>query len=104
MSRWARTPAVASPTSWQQAVVVKPRRRSSVANTSRARVGAVAQAGVLAAHCSAASSKVAATVAPRVDVADLQPVDVVVVGSVAVNRDGVRIGKGLGIRTLSSRS
>ncbi|MGP4085404.1 5-formyltetrahydrofolate cyclo-ligase [Streptomyces sp. KR55] len=48
----------------------------------------------------AASSKVAATVAPRVDVADLQPVDVVVVGSVAVNRDGVRIGKGAGYSDL----
>lgn len=48
----------------------------------------------------AASSKVAATVAPRVDVADLQPVDLVVVGSVAVNRAGVRIGKGAGYSDL----
>jgi 5-formyltetrahydrofolate cyclo-ligase len=48
----------------------------------------------------AASSKVAATVAPRVDVADLQPVDMVVAGSVAVNRDGVRIGKGAGYSDL----
>jgi len=42
----------------------------------------------------------AATVAPRVDVADLQPVDMVVVGSVAVNRAGVRIGKGAGYSDL----
>ncbi|WP_406170085.1 5-formyltetrahydrofolate cyclo-ligase [Streptomyces sp. NBC_00996] len=48
----------------------------------------------------AASSKIAATVAPRVDVADLQPVDMVVVGSVAVNRHGVRIGKGAGYSDL----
>ncbi|WP_232108058.1 MULTISPECIES: 5-formyltetrahydrofolate cyclo-ligase [Streptomyces] len=48
----------------------------------------------------AASSKIAATVAPRVDVADLQPVDMVVVGSVAVNRAGVRIGKGAGYSDL----
>ncbi|QOV36998.1 5-formyltetrahydrofolate cyclo-ligase [Streptomyces ferrugineus] len=48
----------------------------------------------------AASSKVAATVAPRVDVVDLQPVDLVVVGSVAVNRAGVRIGKGAGYSDL----
>ncbi|MER5184798.1 5-formyltetrahydrofolate cyclo-ligase [Streptomyces sp. NPDC002896] len=48
----------------------------------------------------AASSKIAATVAPRVDVAELQPVDMVVVGSVAVNRAGVRIGKGAGYSDL----
>nr|WSZ97287.1 5-formyltetrahydrofolate cyclo-ligase [Streptomyces sp. NBC_00857] len=48
----------------------------------------------------AASSKIAATVAPQVDVADLQPVDMVVVGSVAVNRAGVRIGKGAGYSDL----
>ncbi|MET9445955.1 5-formyltetrahydrofolate cyclo-ligase [Streptomyces cinerochromogenes] len=48
----------------------------------------------------AASSKIAATVAPRVGVAGLQPVDVVVVGSVAVNRAGVRIGKGAGYSDL----
>ncbi|MFC9482126.1 5-formyltetrahydrofolate cyclo-ligase [Streptomyces griseus] len=48
----------------------------------------------------AASSKVAATVAPRVHVTDLQPVDMVVVGSVAVNRAGVRIGKGAGYSDL----
>ncbi|MER6384056.1 5-formyltetrahydrofolate cyclo-ligase [Streptomyces sp. NPDC001250] len=48
----------------------------------------------------AASSKIAATVAPRVEVADLQPVDMVVVGSVAVNRAGARIGKGAGYSDL----
>ena len=48
----------------------------------------------------AASSKVAASVAPKVDVEDLRPVDLVVVGSVAVNRDGVRIGKGAGYSDL----
>ncbi|NUR01826.1 MAG: 5-formyltetrahydrofolate cyclo-ligase [Streptomyces sp.] len=48
----------------------------------------------------AASSKIAAAVAPRVDVADLWPVDMVVVGSVAVNRAGVRIGKGAGYSDL----
>ncbi|MEU6825563.1 5-formyltetrahydrofolate cyclo-ligase [Streptomyces atriruber] len=48
----------------------------------------------------AASSKVAATIAPRVDVSELRPVDMVVVGSVAVNRAGVRIGKGAGYSDL----
>ncbi|MFJ9084411.1 5-formyltetrahydrofolate cyclo-ligase [Streptomyces sp. NPDC102384] len=48
----------------------------------------------------AASSKVAATIAPRVDVSELQPVDMVVVGSVAVNRAGIRIGKGAGYSDL----
>ncbi|MBZ9640082.1 5-formyltetrahydrofolate cyclo-ligase [Streptomyces sp. PSKA30] len=48
----------------------------------------------------AASSKIAASVAPRVDVADVQPVDMVVVGSVAVNRAGMRIGKGAGYSDL----
>lgn len=48
----------------------------------------------------AASSKVAATVAPKVDVDALRPVDMVVVGSVAVNRAGVRIGKGAGYSDL----
>jgi 5-formyltetrahydrofolate cyclo-ligase len=48
----------------------------------------------------AASSKGAAVVAPRVDVADLRPVDMVVVGSVAVNRAGVRVGKGAGYSDL----
>lgn len=44
----------------------------------------------------AASSRVAATVAPRVAVEELRTVDLVVCGSVAVNREGVRLGKGAG--------
>ncbi|MGP3925343.1 5-formyltetrahydrofolate cyclo-ligase [Streptomyces sp. 8N616] len=48
----------------------------------------------------AAASKVAAAVAPKVDVEALRPVDMVVVGSVAVNRSGVRIGKGAGYSDL----
>ncbi|GGO19558.1 5-formyltetrahydrofolate cyclo-ligase [Microbispora rosea subsp. aerata] len=44
----------------------------------------------------AASSKVAATVARRVDVEQMRPVDLIVCGSVAVNRQGVRLGKGAG--------
>lgn len=44
----------------------------------------------------AATSRVAATVAPTADVDALRPVDVVVLGSVAVNRTGARIGKGAG--------
>ena len=36
----------------------------------------------------------------RVAVADLRPVDVVVCGSVAVNRDGARVGKGGGFSDL----
>ncbi|MGX1850762.1 5-formyltetrahydrofolate cyclo-ligase [Streptomyces sp. NPDC055299] len=48
----------------------------------------------------AASSRTAADIAPKVGVDDLQPVDVVVLGSVAVNRAGVRIGKGAGYSDL----
>lgn len=48
----------------------------------------------------AASSKVAASIAPKVDVESLRPVDLVVVGSVAVSRAGVRIGKGAGYSDL----
>ncbi|MEU5437690.1 5-formyltetrahydrofolate cyclo-ligase [Streptomyces sp. NPDC020719] len=48
----------------------------------------------------AASSKAAASVAPKVGVEALRPVDMVVVGSVAVNRAGVRIGKGAGYSDL----
>ncbi|MFC4507548.1 MULTISPECIES: 5-formyltetrahydrofolate cyclo-ligase [Streptomyces] len=44
----------------------------------------------------AASSRVASEIAPTVEVDALRPVDVVVLGSVAVNRTGVRIGKGAG--------
>ncbi|WP_343245743.1 5-formyltetrahydrofolate cyclo-ligase [Streptomyces sp. SID4985] len=44
----------------------------------------------------AASSRTAATIAPTVDVDSLRPLDLIVLGSVAVNRDGARIGKGAG--------
>jgi 5-formyltetrahydrofolate cyclo-ligase len=44
----------------------------------------------------AASKDVAARVAPKVDVEQMQPVDLIVCGSVAVNRRGVRLGKGAG--------
>lgn len=44
----------------------------------------------------AASSKGAPTVARRIGVEEMQVVDLVVCGSVAVNRDGARIGKGAG--------
>ena len=38
----------------------------------------------------------AATHAPKVEVDNMRPVDMVICGSVAVNRDGVRVGKGAG--------
>lgn len=38
----------------------------------------------------------AADHAPKVGISEMRPVDLVVCGSVAVNRDGVRIGKGAG--------
>lgn len=44
----------------------------------------------------AASSKIAASVARKVSVEDMQQVDLIVCGSVAVNRHGVRLGKGAG--------
>lgn len=44
----------------------------------------------------AASSQIAATHARKVNLNDLRPVDLIVCGSVAVTRDGVRIGKGAG--------
>jgi 5-formyltetrahydrofolate cyclo-ligase len=44
----------------------------------------------------AASGDGAARLAPTVSVDEMDPVDVVVCGSVAVNRDGARIGKGAG--------
>ncbi len=47
-------------------------------------------AAALAAHRAAASR------APKTAVADMQPVDLIVCGTVAVNRQGVRIGKGAG--------
>lgn len=48
----------------------------------------------------AASSHVASYVARRVHPNEIQPVDLVVCGSVAVNRDGVRLGKGAGYSDL----
>jgi 5-formyltetrahydrofolate cyclo-ligase len=44
----------------------------------------------------AASSHVAETIAPKVRLEDMQPVDLIVCGSVAVDRHGVRLGKGAG--------
>ncbi len=44
----------------------------------------------------AAAKEVAARVARKISVEEMQPVDLVVCGSVAVNRDGVRLGKGAG--------
>lgn len=44
----------------------------------------------------AASSRVAATSSPRVGTEDMRPINLVVCGTVAVNRQGVRLGKGAG--------
>ncbi|MFF8915867.1 5-formyltetrahydrofolate cyclo-ligase [Streptomyces sp. NPDC015032] len=44
----------------------------------------------------AAASHNAATIAPTVEVDALRPLDLIILGSVAVNRDGARIGKGAG--------
>lgn len=44
----------------------------------------------------AASSQVAPTVARKVGVWEMRPVDLIVCGSVAVNRGGTRLGKGAG--------
>jgi 5-formyltetrahydrofolate cyclo-ligase len=43
-----------------------------------------------------AAHRTADAVAPKVAISDLQPIDLVVCGSVAVNLAGVRIGKGAG--------
>jgi 5-formyltetrahydrofolate cyclo-ligase len=48
----------------------------------------------------AAEKKGAAQVARRVGVDEVQPIDIVVCGSVAVNRSGARIGKGAGYSDL----
>ena len=48
----------------------------------------------------AAEKKGAAQVARRVGVEDLRPIDIVICGSVAVNRSGARIGKGAGYSDL----
>ncbi|GIF26675.1 5-formyltetrahydrofolate cyclo-ligase [Actinoplanes tereljensis] len=44
----------------------------------------------------AASSAVAATIARKVGVEEMKPVDLIICGSVAVNRHGTRLGKGAG--------
>jgi 5-formyltetrahydrofolate cyclo-ligase len=44
----------------------------------------------------AASREGAARVAPKIGVDEMRPVDMVICGSVAVNRDGARLGKGGG--------
>lgn len=48
----------------------------------------------------AASSHGAAEVARHVGVDELRPIDLIICGSVAVNRDGVRLGKGAGYSDL----
>jgi 5-formyltetrahydrofolate cyclo-ligase len=50
----------------------------------------------------AASSKVAAHMAQTVSVDEMQSVDLIICGSVAVNRHGVRLGKGAGYSTSRS--
>ncbi|MEV0849786.1 5-formyltetrahydrofolate cyclo-ligase [Streptomyces sp. NPDC049954] len=44
----------------------------------------------------AAVGRTAAAIAPTVEVDALRPLDLIVLGSVAVNRDGARVGKGAG--------
>ncbi|MFF0655469.1 5-formyltetrahydrofolate cyclo-ligase [Micromonospora tulbaghiae] len=53
-------------------------------------------ANLNAAPADIATGSGAAEHAPKVNISEMQPVDLVVCGSVAVNRDGVRIGKGAG--------
>src|SRR5207253_5179874 len=48
----------------------------------------------------AASHQVAATFAPTVAIDDMPALDLVVCGTVAVNRDGARVGKGAGYSDL----
>lgn len=48
----------------------------------------------------AAEKKGAAQVARRIGVEDMRPIDLVICGSVAVNRSGARIGKGAGYSDL----
>ena len=48
----------------------------------------------------AAAKEVAAVVAPTVGVDEMRPIDVVICGSVAVNRTGSRLGKGAGYSDL----
>lgn len=53
-------------------------------------------ANLSAAPADVATGSGAADHAPKVSIREMRPVDLVVCGSVAVNRDGVRIGKGAG--------
>ena len=48
----------------------------------------------------AATGKGAAAVAPHIGTDEMRPIDLVVCGSVAVNRQGVRLGKGAGYSDL----
>jgi 5-formyltetrahydrofolate cyclo-ligase len=52
--------------------------------------------GLTVSPAEAAAKDVAARVARKVSVTEMRPVDLVVCGSVAVNREGVRLGKGAG--------
>jgi len=48
----------------------------------------------------AASSKGALAIAPKVAVSEMDPIDLVISGNVAVNREGARIGKGAGFSDI----
>lgn len=48
----------------------------------------------------AAERGVAARIAPAIDLSEMQPIDLIVVGSVAVNDRGARLGKGAGYADL----
>jgi 5-formyltetrahydrofolate cyclo-ligase len=50
----------------------------------------------------AADRAVAARIARKVGVSEMQPVDIVICGSVAVNRDGARLGKGAGYSDIEA--
>ncbi|MFD5661382.1 5-formyltetrahydrofolate cyclo-ligase [Streptomyces hirsutus] len=52
----------------------------------------------------AAAGRTAAAIAPTVEVDALRPLDLIVLGSVAVNRDGARIGKGAGYSDIQGGS
>ncbi|HEX4864633.1 MAG TPA: 5-formyltetrahydrofolate cyclo-ligase [Acidimicrobiales bacterium] len=106
---------LASLTSWQEATVVKsvPDKAQLPVRAQALREGKLVYMAVprLAADKpfylldpaelqvppeEAASSKTAARIARTVDVGEMRHVDLIVCGSVAVNRDGVRLGKGAG--------